>query len=413
MSKNYKKSRTKSNSDILSLLNSRSVIGAVIVFYALLIVFLLLAESTTINWFNRYRATDTVLLLIGLLFLPFFIMVSSKMIRSFTVKWAGKEVQVDLGEFSERVESEFERVEKKVTGQVSTAEQALWPMLAGYNPLVHERWQDKKIIIGSKLDLSQVFMANFLAEWLQRHIPDVQCETRVPNGGSLKNFADVKYNWVDLYIDFTGTCCQYFNVNHRNKNDQDIVNELNGYASHLGIEFMQPIGATENYCLVVPNSLAEDRKLNTISDLSAISKGLVFSADPEYLNRRDCYLGLKAEYNFNFKQIQPCRITDRYALLEDNQADVFVGYETDPEISIYDMKVLVDDKQFFPRYAAVPLVSAGALEHIDGLREALAALADQISTEDLIEEVRKLSIRGTDTAIAKALAQKYCEKILL
>lgn len=410
MSKRYRRLRPAGGNDILSLLSSRSVIGAVIVFYVLLIVFLLLAESATIPWLARFRATNQILLLIGLLFLPFFIMVSSKMIRSFTVKWGGKELQIDLGEFSERVESEFVRVEQKVAGQVSTAEQALWPMLAGQNYQAMERWQQKRIIIGSKQDMSHVFLANFLVEWLQSKIPGAVCEARVPNGGSLKNFADVKNNWIDLYIDFTGTCCQYFNIDHKNKSDSAIIDELNDHARRLKLEFMPPIGATENYCLVITPELAEERKIKTISDMAAISNNLVFTADPEYLNRRDCYLGLKREYNLSFRQIQPCRVTDRYALLENYQADVFVGYETDPEIPTYDLQVLVDDKQFFPKYTALPLVSAGALDHVDGLRPAIEALEGKVTTDQLIEEIRKLSIRGTDQAIARDLAREFCDR---
>ena len=320
-------------------------------------------------------------------------------------------MQIDLGEFSERVEDEFARVEQKVAGQVSTAEQALWPMLAGRDHNAQERRKNKKIIIGSKLDLSHVFLANFLAEWLKRKIPGVTCEARIPNGGSLKNFADVQFDWIDLYIDFTGTCCQYFNIEHKDKSDTKIVDELNSYCNLIGLKMLQPLGATENYCLVISKELAEERDLKTISDLSAVSNSLVFSADPEYLNRRDCYLGLKTEYSLNFKQIQPCKVTERYALLNGQQADVFVGYETDPEIQTYGLEVLTDDREFFPRYAAVPLVSAGALDSIPGLESALNALAGKLSTENLIDEIRKLSTRGPDIAIAKELARKFCDQV--
>ncbi len=407
-----KKNRLNSSDDrdILSILNSRSVIGGVIVIYALLILFLLFAESG-IPWLSRYRATDTVLILLGLLFLPFFIMVSAKMIRSFTVKWAGKELQIDLGEFSEKVEGEFARVEKKIASQVSSAEQALWPMLAGRNHNAPERRRNKKIIIGSKQDLSHVFLANFLAEWLQRKLDGVSCEARIPNGGSLKNFADAQFDWIDLYIDFTGTCCQYFNIEHKNKSDHEIADELNRHFNPIGLKMLNLLGATENYCLVISKELAKERELKTVSDLSKISNSLVFTADPEYLNRRDCYLGLKSEYNFNFRQIHPCRITQRYALLEDRRADVFVGYETDPEIQTYGLVVLEDDKEFFPHYAAAPLVSIGALESIPGLENALNDLAGKITTDNLIEEVRKLSVSEANFAKARKFAVDFCDQL--
>ena len=43
-----------------------------------------------------------------------------------------------------------------------------------------------------------------------------------------------------------------------------------------------------------------------------------------------------------------------YDALHSGNLDVAVGYSTDGRIAAYDLKVLKDDKQFFPPYDASP-----------------------------------------------------------
>ena len=44
-----------------------------------------------------------------------------------------------------------------------------------------------------------------------------------------------------------------------------------------------------------------------------------------------------------------------YDALSSGKLDVAVGYSTDGRISAYDLKVLEDDRRFFPPYDASPL----------------------------------------------------------
>jgi osmoprotectant transport system permease protein len=266
-------------------------------------------------------------------------------------------------------------------------------MLAGVDPKSDERLSLKKprLIIGSKLDTSQIFFAQLLRQAVEAAIPNAQCETRIPNGGSLRNFADVKNRWIDMYIDYTGTCMQYFNIDHRNKSDEEIIEELNFYGKSVGLTWLKPLGASEDYCLVMSKDKADYYKIKSIRDLKSVGTELVFSADPEFLNRKDCYLGLK-NYGINFKSVAACKVSERYILLESGKADVFVGYETDPQIGRGDVMRLEDPDQFFPRYMAVPLVSTNALEKIPELEHALSKLHNIMTTQDLVNAVNKISM---------------------
>lgn len=397
----------KNKLSIMERFTTPEFIAGVVLLYVGILFILLLAELGLIPVLDKIRVTNQVVILFSLIFLPFFIIASSRLVHTISLRLSGQEIRIEMAQIKEQAEGNIERVEKDFSRTVNTAEQALWPMLAGLNYQAEARWANKKIIIGSKEDVSQVFFAHFLKHFLSREIPGIDCEIRVPNGGSLKNFADVKFAWIDLYIDFTGTCCQYFNIPHKGLSISKMVDTLNDCVLPMNMKFMRPLGATENYCIVIKTEVAKDKNIKTLEDLGIKSKELCFSADPEFLNRRDCFRGLVKEYGFDFKEIRQCKVSDRYAYFDDKDVHVFVGYETDPIIkNRKQVKVLKDNEYFFPSYDAIPLVNTGAFK-IAGLEDALNKLEDCIQTDDIIKIVHKLSMNHLLAPTPERLAEQH------
>jgi len=390
---------------------SNLFVGGIIGLYLVLLAVLLLAELG-VPGLDRFRATNQVLLLLVLLFLPFLLIASSRTIRSISLKLSGQEIHVELSEFEKELKSEVQRVERKSASQLSNAEQALWTLLAGKNQAAASRWRERRIIIGAKEHVSQIFFAHFIAEWLQRQIPGLHCELRVPNGGSLKNFADVRFQWIDLYVDYVGTAIQFFNIDHHHQTNTELVKQLNNYGEAIGVKFLAPLGVTENYCLVMLRDKAEILGIENMSQLSMSAGRLTFTADPEFFNRRDCYLGMIGEYQMAFGTLEVCEVTERYALLDTGTVDVFVGYETDPELHTRkrELMVLADDKGFFPSYEALPVLSYGLSQTLPEIEPVLVQLAGKLTTADLIEEVHKLSVEGSHPAIARDLVRRFIER---
>jgi glycine betaine/choline ABC-type transport system substrate-binding protein len=406
--RSHSPSRNYSVKEPQNVLTSPAVITGAVLVYIVLLLLLLLAELGLpgLSWL---RATNEVLILLALLFLPFLFLAASPMVRSIGLKISGQELHLELVELRDNVQNEIKGVETRFAAQVSTAEQALWPMLAGDDPSRERRWRDKQIIIGSKLDASQAFLAHFVARQLES-VQGLTCITWVPNGGSLKNFADLKYHWIDLYIEYTGTACQYFNIDHRDKKPEELIAALNDFGHSIGVQWQSRLGASENYHLVIRSELAEAEGITTIEDLTRIASTLVFTADPEFLNRRDGYVGLRSAYDLDFRRVEPCQVTARYAMLDSGEADVFIGYETDPELPTPKLKVLLDPARFFPDYDAVPVVSTDALQHIPGLQCALDRLRNCISTKELTDVVKILRHRGSHPDVARELARGFLQK---
>lgn len=70
-----------------------------------------------------------------------------------------------------------------------------------------------------------------------------------------------------------------------------------------------------------------------------------------------------------------------YQALDHGSVDMAAGNATDGLIEAMHLKVLEDDRHYFPPYEAALLVRADALARTPGLRAALAELSGRISTE--------------------------------
>lgn len=379
-------------------------------FYFIAVFMLFLAELGVLGLQNYLRATNQVLILLVLLILPVVVIGMSRFIHKISIKVSGQELQMELMEVRQQVKVEVQNVEAKLGGQISDAEQALWPLLAGKDLESEKRLNQKKLVIGSKQDTSQLFFAYLLKLCIEKFVPGALCQVRFPNGGSMKNFADLQHRWIDMYIDSSGTCCQYFNIDHHTKSDQQILNELNTYGQNLGITWFPTLGASEDYCLVMARDKAEQVGVKSIRDLKLAASQLAFSADAEFLNRPDCYIGMQ-KYGIDFKAVSTCRVEKRYDDLQNHEADVFVGYETDPELYKGDVIRLSDPDEFFPRYLAIPAINTQALELIPELLPALDKLHLAITTTELVQAVNKLSLHQQDPDIAKGLAQEVINRL--
>lgn len=160
-------------------------------FYFVAIFLLFLAELGVPGIQDYFRATNQVLILLVLLILPVVIIGMSRFIHSLTLRVSCQELHVELVELCDDMQQEITKVEANLGGQISNAEQTLWPLLADKAQSCPARLANAHVIIGSKLHPSHLYFAYLFKLTIEKHIPAAQCEIRFPNGGSMKNFADI------------------------------------------------------------------------------------------------------------------------------------------------------------------------------------------------------------------------------
>lgn len=118
--------------------------------------------------------------------------------------------------------------------------------------------------------------------------------------------------------------------------------------------------------------------------LPSFSNKMLAGFTPEFMGRRDGYLGLKNKYNLNIRTVV---ISDAvmYKAIFDNRLDVISGYSTDGRLKAYDLVTLNDDKTIFPPYYAAPIVRQDVLQKAPELEGALNMLSGKINDSIMTE----------------------------
>jgi osmoprotectant transport system permease protein len=107
------------------------------------------------------------------------------------------------------------------------------------------------------------------------------------------------------------------------------------------------------------------------------------------MERPDGYPGLRRAYGLEFARTADLDPGLMYQALADGQVDVICAFATDGRIRAYNLRVLRDDRAFFPPYDAAPVVRGELLRRHPELRDILAALAGAISDDSM----RRLNYR--------------------
>ncbi|MDQ0268285.1 osmoprotectant ABC transporter substrate-binding protein [Cytobacillus purgationiresistens] len=145
-------------------------------------------------------------------------------------------------------------------------------------------------------------------------------------------------------------------------------------------------GFDNSYAFTITAELAERENIETVSDLEGVAEDLSLGVDNAWLTRKgDGYEGFVEEYGFSFANTFPMQIGLVYQAAASGEMDVVLAYTTDGRIKAFDLKVLKDDKQFFPPYDTSPVASNDILQKYPELDELLERLTGKIDTEKMQE----------------------------
>ncbi|AIF43975.1 osmoprotectant ABC transporter substrate-binding protein [Virgibacillus sp. SK37] len=144
-------------------------------------------------------------------------------------------------------------------------------------------------------------------------------------------------------------------------------------------------GFENSYSVAVTTEFAEKNNIKTVSDLEPFASDLRFGVDNAWINRKgDGYEGFKQTY-FDFGEVFPMNVGLVYQAASSGHMDVVLAYSSDGRIKEFDLKVLEDDKKFFPPYDASPVISNELLEEYPEIKTITEKLSGKISTEKMQE----------------------------
>jgi osmoprotectant transport system permease protein len=154
---------------------------------------------------------------------------------------------------------------------------------------------------------------------------------------------------IDIYPEYTGTIIQ--ELIPGTPGDTDAIEAA---LRQHGIGMSRPLGFNDTYALGVPETLARQLNLRSISDLGKYPL-LRFGFSNEFLNRKDGWPALKAIYALPQANVTGLDHDLAYRAVSSGSIEVIDLYSTDAEIAYYHLRTLDDDRHMFPAYEAVYL----------------------------------------------------------
>lgn len=267
-------------------------------------------------------------------------------------------------------------------------------LLSGIVGKVASETQDT-VVIGSKNFTEQLIVGSMLS-YLIEEKTDLNVETKLNLGGTQVAFEALKKGDIDLYVDYTGT--MLINV-LREETNNDTPDEIYDrvkakYRDKFDVEVLPPLGFNNTYALAVRPDTQEKYNLKTISDLKDVQDELVAGTAIEFANRPDGLLGIKEVYGIEFKDVKAIDGALRYSAIDSRQSDVIDVFTTDGLVEQFDLKVLEDDKKFFPPYYAVPLIRQDTNTKHPEIEECINLLEGQISDDKMMKLNYKVDVLG-------------------
>ncbi|WP_436516136.1 glycine betaine ABC transporter substrate-binding protein [Ekhidna sp. To15] len=111
------------------------------------------------------------------------------------------------------------------------------------------------------------------------------------------------------------------------------------------------------------------------------SSQLVAGFNSEFIERADGFVGLDSVYDLPM-EVKEMEIALMYRALYEEDVDVIDGFSTDGRIKEFNLKLLNDDKRYFPPYHAVPLINGITLSRYPDLikcfNEITGAMSDSL-----------------------------------
>jgi osmoprotectant transport system permease protein len=241
------------------------------------------------------------------------------------------------------------------------------------------------LVVGSKRFTESYILGEIALQTARSAGAQAEHKQGMGNTGIL--FAAIKSGSIDLYPDYTGTVARELL-----KSEASDLESLNRGLQSLGLGVAVPLGFEDTYALAMLDSEAKRLGVKSISDLAGHPQ-LRFGLSHEFLNRNDGWPGLVRTYAL---PQAPSGLDHglAYEALAARQIDVMDIYSTDAKIAKYKLRVLLDDRHFFPEYAAVLVYRLDMPQRFPQAWAALQKLQGRVSADQMVAMNAEAELNG-------------------
>lgn len=238
--------------------------------------------------------------------------------------------------------------------------------------------------MGSKNFSENRLLSEIMAQLIEAET-DLEVERKVNLGGTALVFAALREGEIDLFPEYTGT--GWAVVLERELIGGDALRTYlevdREYRRRFDAEWLLPFGFDNSYAVALREDRAEALGIERISDLEAHAGDLRAAWSHEFIDRLDGFPGLAAHYGLDFGEVRGLEHGVAYEAIRSGQADLTDAYSTDGKLLRLPVRVLEDDRKFFPPYQCAPVIRSQTLAAYPEIGEALGLLAFRISDQKM------------------------------
>jgi len=245
--------------------------------------------------------------------------------------------------------------------------------------------RDKPIAVGSKNFTEQVILGEIVAQHVSLRLSQ-RVDRKLNLGGTLLAHQAMLQGGLDVYPEYTGTALTAILKLPLSSDPNDVLARVRSeYQKRFNMAWLEPLGFNNTFAMVIRGEDARRGKIDSLSDAMRAApgkEGWRLGVGYEFQQRPDGLPGLLQTYKLPLKGApKTMDLGLLYKALEQKQVDMVAANATDGLLSVMDVKVLTDDKRYFPPYQAALVVRAEALAAHPGLKAALDQLSGKFSDE--------------------------------
>jgi osmoprotectant transport system permease protein len=248
-------------------------------------------------------------------------------------------------------------------------------LIAGASAVAEE---SLRIQVGSKGFTESVILADVATQCIQQ--TGTAVEHRRQLGGTRVLWNALVRGELDVYPEYTGTIAQEILAD---PNLRD-VDQIRPALARQGIAMTQSLGFNDTYAIGMREERAGSLGIRRISDLKQRAE-LRFGFSNEFMDRKDGWPGLRDAYQLPQRAVSGMDHDLAYRALQSGDIDAVDLYSTDAEIRYYHLRVLEDDRRYFPDYQAVYLYRADLAQRAPQVLTALRRLEGRIDQGTMVE----------------------------
>ena len=237
------------------------------------------------------------------------------------------------------------------------------------------------ITVASKPTSEQFILGEIISQTIENNT-NIKVIRKFGIGGGTTNIHPAMISGdLDIYVEYSGTA--WLNVLEEqlppnNQINYETLNQI--YQEKFRLKWLGLLGFNNTYGLAISKTHSD---ISTYSDLAQKSPDFTFGAEFDFFERSDAFPGLKIIYPFDFKILEEMDINLRYQSFEQGKIDAVDVFTTDAQIKNLNLKVLKDDKNYFPNYEAGIVIREDIAKKYPEVEKLLSNLKGKISTEKM------------------------------